>query len=817
MAHLTLNATMPTVAGLYLDMNGIIHPCARPEGRPPPETEEEMFAAILAYIDRIFSIVRPRRLLFLAIDGPAPRAKMNQQRTRRFKAAKEQADKAAQAAVLRAELRMLGHVVPPPSNDVGFDSNVITPGTKFMARLADWLRYYVQARLHGARAWQGLRVILSDASVPGEGEHKIMEHIRKQRALPGYDPNTRHVIHGLDADLIMLALATHEPHFSILREVVIDRKDKAKQDKDIAKDTVRCTTPMQFLQIWVLREYLEIEFSQADWASIPGGFDLERVVDDFVFMCFFVGNDFLPHLPAIEIRDGAIDMLICAYKLLLPHFGGYLSDAGRVHLRRTELLLREVASYEDEIFSRQRRREERRNRALRSRQEVASGNVPEGVFGSLFPPRDETQRKIYATMKAFADRGLLSESITFPIPGQGELTAQHKASIHLYVQLLNLSEMHVSKSQVVIRHCRPDIESSSRGMPESDSTGEAPFDSKTSMASVDFEERLALRLASKAEKDAAQPDEVRFGEHGWKDRYYTSKLGASQGHQELRRYLVRCYVEGLCWVLMYYYQGVPDWGWFYPFHYAPCASDLINLDEFAGGRFELGAPFTPFQQLMAVFPPASGHALPEAYRILMTHPSSPIIDFYPIDFCNDLNGKKFTWQAIALLPFIDANRLREALAPLGPTLTAEEVERNKLGNELLFANARTAFGTFCTQHLANGPSAPELTLDPASAASFSFGGTIRHSNGICGLAGVTLPSPPKGDDWAMHPIPGCDVTGGVYTPPACQAHAPRLLPRCMLPPMILTPADRPIFSRDSEQACRPMLQKLGRNSGWQGH
>ena len=97
-------------------------------------------------------------------------------------------------------------------------------------------------------------------------------------------------------------------------------------------------------------------------------------------------------------------------------------------------------------------------------------------------------------------------------------------------------------------------------------------------------------------------------------------------------------------VLMYYYQGVQDWGWFYPFHYAPCASDLIDLGEFTGGQFNLGEAFTPFQQLMAVFPPASGHALPSAYRTLMVHPSSPIIDFYPIDFANDLNGKKFQWQ-----------------------------------------------------------------------------------------------------------------------------------------------------------------------------
>jgi len=299
---------------LYLDLNGIVHNATHGEDlRERPSGLQEQMQNIMRYIDRLVRIVRPRKLLYIAVDGVAPRAKMNQQRSRRFRAVQEMEERAEVEESVRNKLASMGSKVPPKKKP-SWDHNVITPGSPFMTTLSEALRWYVADRLTHEPGWREFQIIISDARVPGEGEHKIMNFIRDQRCKPGHDPNTRHILHGLDADLIMLGLATHEAHFTILREQVF-----AARGQDKVADSGYFDKPLQLLNVSVLREYLQAEFAPLAREGVLTGtsadgtqfaYDFERVVDDFVFLCFFVGNDFLPHLPALNIREGALDMLI---------------------------------------------------------------------------------------------------------------------------------------------------------------------------------------------------------------------------------------------------------------------------------------------------------------------------------------------------------------------------------------------------------------------------------------------------------------------------------------------------------------------------
>ncbi|EXC00968.1 5'-3' exoribonuclease 3 [Morus notabilis] len=764
---------------LYLDMNGIIHPCFHPEDRPSPTSFDEVFQCMFDYIDRLFVMVRPRKLLYMAIDGVAPRAKMNQQRSRRFRAAKDAADAAAEEERLRGEFEREGRKLPPKQESQVFDSNVITPGTEFMAVLSVALQYYIHLRLNNDPGWKNIKVILSDANVPGEGEHKIMSYIRLQRNLPGYDPNTRHCLYGLVyffLDYIGISSAVDD--FNIvftpgqqdkcflcgqMGHLAADCEGKAKRKSgefDEKGDNVVVKKPYQFLNIWTLREYLDYEMRIP---NPPFEIDLECIVDDFIFMCFFVGNDFLPHMPTLEIREGAINLLLAVYKKEFRAMGGYLTDSWKPNLDCVEHFIQAVGSYEDKIFQKRARLHQRQaERIKREKAQARRGDDAEPqVQPDLVP------------VSQFRGSRLASGSSPSP-----------------YQQSGSRNEHRVGRAHKVAR-------SSSAA-----TVGAAIVEAENSLE-VEVQEnkeelKAKLKEIIRGKSDVfnsknADDDKVKLGEPGWKDRYYEEKFSAKtpEEREAVRKDVVLRYTEGLCWVMHYYYEGVCSWQWFYPYHYAPFASDLKDLVQL-DIKFELGSPFKPFNQLLGVFPAASAHALPEPYRKLMTDANSPIIDFYPTDFEVDMNGKRYSWQGIAKLPFIDEPRLLAVVAETEHTLTAEEVRRNSIMCDMLFVASSHPLSVSiyslddrCKQ-LSNSERAEiKERIDPQIRAACSDG-----MNGYLSPCGGE-PCPPvfRSPVSGMEDIMDNQVICAIYRLPDAHKHITRPLAGVKFPKKIVTLGD----------------------------
>ena len=641
---------LPEFDNFYLDMNGIIHACTHPNDDSTANslTMREMMLAIFRYIDHMVTeIVKPKKILFMAIDGVAPRAKLNQQRARRFRAAQERQESIAKA-------RQKGETIDEENL---FDSNCITPGTEFMEQVGKHLRYFIRKKIKEDPLWRDLRIVFSGHDVPGEGEHKIMQFIRDLRADPRYEPNQRHCMYGQDADLIMLGLATHEPHFALLREVVNFNFNRGGGS---ARQTVlRQTKNAQFqlLHLSILREYLSLDFAyECPW--LP---DQERLFDDFILLTFLVGNDFLPHLPTLDISEHAFDVLISAYRQLMVQEPGYIVHNGEIgDLARLEKLFAIIGEQEQNILK-AREDDARAFNKKRSKFKDAVNVMTEEEL-------EEAEERLQLAFETALNIAMGKDSSSSSEGGEEDE---------------NEPEWDLDEHGNVVQ--RPAwVEVNKATLP-------------TKVGGRNGKGKDAQKSNGEDETDGAGDGDIVSKDY--RGRYYYEKFkvvaGTEKGQQFLSG-LMSHYLKGLMWCLAYYIKGCVSWTWYYPFHYGPMLKDMTSLTAISEQIcFELGEPFKPFQQLLGCLPPASCTLLPRTYQWLMLSADSPVLHFYPVDFGIDQDGKKNPWEAVVLLDFIDERLLMDAETKHCPPDKLTKVE-----------NARNQFGSVLT-HLFD-PSAVEM-------------------------------------------------------------------------------------------------------------
>lgn len=278
---------------LFLDFNGCIHNCSNKlkssdyKFKNNLEFETLLIKEVIKYTDEIYDFIKPTSLFFISIDGIPPRSKMVQQRYRRFMGnwKKKKIIKNLEKDKINEE------IINKVKNE--WDSSAISPGTEFMNRLSLSLNIHFKR----SKKYNSTKVILSDSLEEGEGEFKIFKYIKEN-----VEDNKENIIHGLDADLIMLSLLQNK-NIHLLREPIFF---KLKSNENFI-----------FLSISYFKKILKNNYSYYFKNN-------KNLIDYYVFLCFLIGNDFIVNLTFMNFKNNSLDILLEIYKNICEYLNQHI-------------------------------------------------------------------------------------------------------------------------------------------------------------------------------------------------------------------------------------------------------------------------------------------------------------------------------------------------------------------------------------------------------------------------------------------------------------------------------------------------------------
>lgn len=249
---------------LFVDSNSLIYDTIHEFENEVPNDNNIIYSKIYEKMMSLINLNKPNILTYICFDGVPPLPKMYQQRQRRFKSVMTK-------KILNKNL------------DKTWNTNQITPGTDFMTNLDDFLTEKFK---------NNPKVKFSGTFEKGEGEHKICDYIRENKENM---KNKNKVIYGLDADLVMLGLLLllDSSNIYLYKETKYFSYISNVQDEN--------------------NYYFDVNKLGNEIHNFLQNKNIEQSICDYIFLCFLCGNDFLPHLPSINIRNDGIDVLMKIY------------------------------------------------------------------------------------------------------------------------------------------------------------------------------------------------------------------------------------------------------------------------------------------------------------------------------------------------------------------------------------------------------------------------------------------------------------------------------------------------------------------------
>ena len=345
------------VDNFYADCNGIVYDVIRSitfTNKSVDAYESEVIDAVCHKIQSYIDVFQPKEKIIVAFDGVAPVAKLNQQRERRYKSwLTGDLQKRIEKKNVSKKTSAVASASPPSVETSTFwNTSSITPGTAFMKKLNEHVT---------AHFISNPKVLVSTSDVSGEGEHKMFQHIRD--FADGHKNKTT-IIYGLDADLIMLCLN----HLHISERIFLYREtpEFIKSVDNTLDQAADYYIDIPELAQSIIK-YMNGMHEQQDQVSAKIEFQSEKCrIFDYIFICFMLGNDFMPHFPALNIRTGGIDTLLDAYRQTIgSNPGEYIvcfhepSAEYKINWINYKRFIEYLADREDELIRKEYKRRDR--------------------------------------------------------------------------------------------------------------------------------------------------------------------------------------------------------------------------------------------------------------------------------------------------------------------------------------------------------------------------------------------------------------------------------------------------------------------------